>query len=45
LFPQSSAAQGTVDKRVRGDPSTLQSTLGEKGCVEKTDFYEMTVNE
>jgi hypothetical protein len=34
-----------VDVRVRGDPSTLQNTLGEKGCVEKPVFYEMTVNE
>jgi hypothetical protein len=45
MYPQSSAAQGTVDVRVRGDPSTLQITLGEKGCVEKLDFYKLTVNE
>jgi hypothetical protein len=38
IVPSKFCSQGTVDIRVRGDPSTLQITLGEKGCVEKTGF-------
>jgi|GraSoiStandDraft_51_1057287.scaffolds.fasta_scaffold6927080_1 hypothetical protein len=32
------AAQEPVDVRQLSDPSILQITLGEKGCVEKTAF-------